>query len=79
MNKYQEELETLTKTAGFTSSILQELVSKATPKKTIVDYAGEFMEVNQYYCPTCKEYLDNVEGDFKYCPKCGQALDWSEE
>ena len=50
---------------------------KATPKKPIVDYAGEFMEVNQYYCPTCQMYLDNTEGEVMECPHCKQALDWS--
>lgn len=38
MNKYQEELDMLTRTAGFTSNVLQRLVERAKPKKPKVEF-----------------------------------------
>ena len=77
MNKYQEALDTLTKSAGFTSEILRELVDKATPKKAIKDEPSKIKYVQTYKCPNCK---GGVSGEIsRYCYHCGQALDWSDE
>ena len=65
------------------SEALQELVDKATPKKTINQSTPV---VRQGYCPNCKGELRKLgsrnevvlEGQL-YCSSCGQALDWSEE
>lgn len=71
---------------------IQELVEKATPKKpqvytdtrNYVDNDGYCMsscEVDVYECPTCGEYLCDVDDDIycgKYCTECGQRIDWEE-
>ena len=56
---------------------LQELISKATPKKP-KNWKAE-RRVNgkvEFNCPVCNRlYTDRIN----YCSSCGQALDWSEE
>lgn len=88
MNKYQEELDTLTKSAGFTSEILQELVDKVTPKKVVKLKKSQYGYTHQ--CPSCEQLvgtivynvnvrtISEIEYD-SYCCSCGQALDWSDE
>lgn len=68
--------------------LLQELVSKATPKKP---NKTEAMGEHYYACPRCgifikeeyhvKNILKSPSKDIlpKGCPYCLQALDWSEE
>ena len=77
MNKYQEELDTLTKSAVFTSEILQELVDRATPKKAIKDEIQDIRYITKYICPKCGGKITGRVSD--YCYHCGQALDWSDE
>lgn len=77
MNKYQEELDMLTKTAGFTSNTLQELVDRATPKKPIKDEPSRIRYIPTYVCPTCGQRFSGWES--KFCYHCGQAFDWSDE
>ena len=73
--------KTLETTCKKECATLQELVSRATPKKvdeskdlTVYDYS-----TNQYEaivaCPSC---ANNVPFDysFAFCPHCGQALEW---
>ena len=59
-------------------STLQELVDKATPKKTIKEnYEDNRYNMYKHYCPTCKYvWVCDVPN---YCSECGQALDWSDE
>lgn len=60
---------------GVNIKILQELVDKATPKKTIKRGRG--------CCPNCGENLlgghDLGQEWIKHCFNCGQKLDWSED
>lgn len=50
--------------------LMQELVDKATPKKTNVVSWGDRR------CPICDERLEHY---FVYCAHCGQLLDRSKE
>jgi transcription initiation factor IIE alpha subunit len=84
MNKYQEAFDYYWKVynehhlgmlARHYIDILQELVDKATPKKTI-RFIDKFY-VSPYKCPVCKTIPHTVYQ--KYCDECGQALDWSDE
>lgn len=65
---------------------LQQLIDKATPKRTnkISDDTYEY-----YFCPRCEsQVIENIvyytewEGDttlhIVYCPSCGQALKWKD-
>jgi hypothetical protein len=90
MNKYQEALKFLgeyslgcaitnhkddtIKVINDYRQTLQELVDKATPKKTIKSKNPLFDYM--VFCPAC-----NKSVSFKnyYCGSCGQALDWSDE
>ena len=87
MNKYQEAVDTLrTAPMRFDQDLyddhkeeidlLQELVNKATPKKTIKEPIIK-NGYRQYknYCPICKQEL-LILGN--YCLHCGQAVDWSD-
>lgn len=75
MNEYQRELDTLTKTAGFTSDVLQELVDRVDPQNLIY-YAGGIA-----YCPNCGKEFEYAVGDWgcNYCQDCGQALYWGDK
>lgn len=91
MNKYQEALNFLEEECRSIKkgeakkyvNSLQELVSKATPKKPIyrkVLYKEDYF----YFCPTCGVRVPlyhNGYDQFMYpfCPYCGQAIDWSED
>ena len=56
---------------------LQELVDKATPKKTIKEHIiRDGYRQYKNYCPICKQEL-LILGN--YCLHCGQAVDWSDE
>lgn len=59
--------------------ILQELVDKATPKKTSCSKPFNIPHLNIDItfgkCPTCGSSL---AGQQAYCTKCGQAIDWIE-
>ena len=92
MNKYQEALNYLIENIEMlnrhsdgsfcqpysSKNTLQELVDKATPKKTLTAFAdgvtadGSIVQKTALVCPSCKSLL--VERQ-KYCPSCGQALD----
>lgn len=55
---------------------LQELVDKATPKKTIKEpIIRDGYRQYKNYCPICKQEL-LILGN--YCLHCGQAVDWSD-
>ena len=57
-------------------SILQKLVDKATPKKTIKEpIIRDGYRQYKNYCPICKQEL-LILGN--YCLHCGQAVDWSD-
>ena len=64
--------------------ILQELVDKATPKKSVMkNMQGFDKEVaSQLVCPCCKQPIVNVWSVAKYQPNychfCGQALEWED-
>lgn len=53
---------------------LQELVSKATPKKPI-DMSKESYDTIGV-CPNCGTWC-YMEYHSEYCGECGQSLDWS--
>ena len=89
MNKYQEALARIEKTAFFKTEhdfdnfrkdakLLQELVDKATPVK--LDRDRGFAE-----CVCGVGFHGTVESEvsdgitISYCFSCGQALDWSED
>lgn len=85
MNKYQEALERICNNllcggecvvGGKPCSLLepiQELVDKATPKKTIKEeFEDDRYNMYKHYCPTCKyAWVCDVPN---YCPECGQRL-----
>lgn len=86
--RYQEALNRIAKYCGANNGsmleddlkTLQELVDKATPKKTdkiIDDFCDDTYEY--YFCPRCENEVDGCENevDDTYCPSCGQALKWS--
>ena len=56
--------------------VLEELVEKATPKKSLNVFKLLIDLFDAGDCPICGYELNS---GFKYCPRCGQALDWSEE
>lgn len=57
-------------------NIIQELVDKATPKKTIKEpIIRDGYRQYKNYCPICKQEL-LILGN--YCLHCGQAVDWSD-
>lgn len=58
--------------------ILEKASRVLSPLPPKVDYAGEFGDINEYYCPECDEYLSNTENEVFYCPKCGQRIKWGE-
>ena len=96
--KYQEALNRIAKYCGVNNDsmleddlkTLQELVDKATPKKTnkiIDDFCDDTYEY--CFCSNCENqvienlaYYTEWENDttlrIVYCPSCGQALKWSE-
>ena len=89
MNKYQEALDNLYRRSTDThfyipmgedklwKNTLQELVDKATPKKTIKEpIIRDKYRQYKNYCPVCKQEL-LILGD--YCLHCGQKVDWSDE
>ncbi|MCH1939298.1 hypothetical protein [Holdemania massiliensis] len=85
MSEYQKELDMLTKTAGFTSDILQELVDRANPRKLIYkadgyDESGNLV-YDMAYCPRCEKEFEYGINDWgcNYCCDCSQALDWSND
>ena len=56
--------------------LLQELVDKETPKKTIKEpIIRDGYRQYKNYCPICKQEL-LILGN--YCLHCGQAVDWSD-
>lgn len=68
MNKYQDELDSLTRTVGYDSSLLQELIDRCTkPKPAILDVDG-------FHCPSCGLRLETKAFDSIYCHYCGQRL-----
>ena len=80
MNKYQEALDELNGYGengfGIYYDLLQELVDKTTPMKTINKTGRKFEhDVNPVHCPTCDAFLYE---SVPHCQGCGQALDWSE-
>lgn len=92
MNKYQEALDRMydnyvygAKQKEDSYFKLQELVDRATPKKTIANHIYGLGGISKTNCPLCRmpqrkalhpvEKLVNPE----YCPHCGQALDWSKD
>ena len=86
MNKYQEALKRLkqetapnTYCADFNKeeciNILQELVDKATPKKTI-PLKDTLNFTYMMFCPVCRS---SSPFTYAYCGHCGQALDRSDE
>ena len=84
MNEYQRELDMLTKTAGFTSDVLQVLVDRVTALKPNEETAtSEFIDdhpitVMIYRCAKCGGRVHPFDGDL-YCRHCGQALDWGDD
>jgi len=54
--------------------LLQELVDKATPKKTIKqNFEDDRYNCYKHSCPTCGYcWVCDIPN---YCPECGQALD----
>lgn len=100
MSKYQEALDHIIKCdredggISYLSdayrndiSALQELVNRATPKKSIdrtkyEEHSNDFFEnyggtLKDIRCPNCNKKVRLVH-KYKYCAKCGQALDWSD-
>ncbi len=79
MNEYQRELDMLTKTAGFTSDVLQVLVDRAMPMKlneetTTAKFIDDHpITVMIYRCAKCGGRVYPRDGDL-YCSHCGQAL-----
>lgn len=54
--------------------LLQELVDRATPKKSVIKVTYNLRNSNrEHHCPHCGKWLTSHE---KYCSNCGQALDW---
>lgn len=51
------------------NKFLNEILEKELAK--LVEYSS-----NVYYCPTCKEYIEDGKGIYFYCPYCGQHLRW---
>lgn len=90
MNKYQEALNRITKTAFKNETLqsdlecfykLQELVNKETPMKPFVSELNdeEMIEVEFQCCDNgyaCEKDRMHVPN---YCDKCGQKIDWSDE
>lgn len=90
MNKYQEALDFLEEECRAIKKseskkyvgLLQELVEKATPKKTLTAFAdgitadGSIVQKTALVCPSCKSLLVERQS---YCTKCGQILDWRVE
>lgn len=81
MNKYQEAYENIKNECAKYHNFdiiddfitLNELVDKATPKKT------KNRTTWNARCPSCDELFVFCEDRKRpYCQYCGQALDWSE-
>lgn len=52
---------------------LQELIDKATPKKT------KYIGYDLYICQCGKSVGKHFGKNTKYCSYCGQAIDWSDD
>lgn len=79
--KNEEFKENINKTEEFsnkyhqcTVDALQELVDKATPKKTITKM-NEHNHIDRH-CPVCKSFVYSFD---IYCGKCGQRIRSNEE
>lgn len=57
---------------------IKEALEKSIPRKPILNFGGDWGEINEYYCPCCNKYLTNDFDEPLYCFYCGQAIDWSE-
>lgn len=63
---------------GYVDTI-QELVDRATPKKTEMMRIKKYDGYNIGICE-CGNTIDTSLDDCaNFCPNCGQALDWSDE
>lgn len=75
MNKYQEALDRFWEAQdeyhclGYSRSLLQELVEKATPKLP----KRNFGKGVNYKCPVCESSIGTKN---KYCKHCGQRIKW---
>ena len=94
MNKYQEALARIEKTAFFKTEhdfdnfrkdakLLQELLDKTTPMKPKIYIDNKKESKRVYACPRCgnsclKKWANERQVN-RYCWDCGQALDWSED